>query len=414
MSRTKLAWTLGVLLLALLVAAAVAWPRSKAVETVPVRRASIAQTVVATGRVNTPARIELGSEVTGTVLEVRAREGDAVKAGQVLLRLRDDEARAALAQARAALAEAQARSTQLDQVSQPVSGEAVAQAQANLRNAQAEHQRAKDLVAQGFFAQQKLDDAQRALDNARSALAAAQAQAVANRPGGVERQLALARIDQAGAALAAAQARLERMTVKAPVDALVTTRSVEPGSLAQPGRVLMVLAATGATRIDANVDEKHLDVMRTGLKARVLADAYPAQPFDAQVAWVAPAVDAQRGTVEVRLRVAQPPVFIRPDMTVSVEMQVGAADNALVVAADAVRDADSATPWALVVEGVSASRRALMLGFRGAGSVQVREGLAEGEQVIVQTAAASEGDRVHAKPRGTRSRGLEVPQGLAR
>lgn len=387
--------------------------RAKAVDTRTVTRGTIVQTLVATGRVAASARIELGVEANGTIAEVRVDEGDTVRAGQLLLRLRDDEARAALAQAEATLAEARARAVQLDQVGEPVSAAAVAQAEANLRTAQADRERAAELVARGFFAQQKVDEAQRTLDNARSALDAARTQAQANRAGGVERQLAQARVAQAQAAVEAARARLARLSITAPVDAVVVSRSAEAGALAQPGRVLLVIAQTGELRIDARLDERHLPLLKPGLAARVAADAYPSQPFDAVLQLIAPAVDAQRGAVEVRLAIPKVPPFVRPDMTVSADMQVGTRADALVLEADAVRDAERA-PWALVIRKGRAERVPLRLGLSGAGSVEVIEGLSEGDAVIVQSAAASEGERVRARPAAPRPRGIEVPGGLGR
>ncbi|MDB5844886.1 MAG: efflux transporter, family, subunit, partial [Polaromonas sp.] len=249
-------WGAGaVLVLALAAAAVVSSRRGTPVQLVPVARTGIVQSVVATGRLNAPARMDIGSEVTATVLEVRVREGDRIKAGDLLLRLSDAEARAALQQARASLGEARGRALQQSTVAEPVARQAVVQAEAAFTAAEREHQRARDLVAQGFFSQQKLDDARRALDTARSALQSARVQAEANQTSGVERALAASRTDQALAAVGVAEARLARLRIASPVDALVLTRSVEPGSMAQPGHVLLTLAAQGGTRIDANVDE---------------------------------------------------------------------------------------------------------------------------------------------------------------
>ena len=86
-------------------ALALASQRGTKVQVAPVVRTGIVQSVVATGRLNAPARMDIGAEVTATVLEVKVREGDRVKAGDLLLRLSDAEARAALQQARAALVE---------------------------------------------------------------------------------------------------------------------------------------------------------------------------------------------------------------------------------------------------------------------------------------------------------------------
>lgn len=409
-------WSGGAVLLLALAGGAwlLAGQRGTPVQVVPVARTGIVQSVVATGRLNAPARMDIGAEVTATVLEVRVREGDKVKAGALLIRLSDAEARAALAQAQAALTEARGRATQQASVAAPVSTQAVVQAQAAFTAAERDHQRARELVAQGFFPQQKLDEARRALDTARSALQSAQVQAQSNQPSGIERTLAVSRVEQAVAAVGMAQARLARLTITSPVDALVLTRSVEPGSMAQPGRVLLTLAAQGGTRIDANVDEKNLRLLTPGMAAKAVADAYPGQPFDAQLNYIAPAVDPQRGTVEVRLAVPNPPAFLRPDMTVSVELVGGVKKDALVLPSGAVRDADREAPWALALQDGRAVRVPVKLGLRGVGAVEILSGLKEGDAIIPQTEKALPGDRVRPGPAVANDKRFEVPSGMLR
>lgn len=394
--------------------ALVASQRGTQVQVVPVARTGIVQSVVATGRLNAPARMDMGAEVTATVLEVRVREGDRVQAGAVLLRLSDAEATASLQQANAALLEARGRATQQATVAAPVATQAVVQAEAAFVAAERDFQRAQELVAQGFFPQQKLDDARRALDTARSALQSARVQAQANQPSGIERTLAATRVEQAQAAVAIAQARLSRLVITSPVDAQVLTRHVEPGSMAQPGRVLLTLAALGGTRIDANVDEKNLRLITMGMAAKAVADAYPGQAFDAQLNYIAPAVDPQRGTVEVRLAVVNAPAFLRPDMTVSVEMVGGLKKDALVLPSGAVRDADREAPWVLALQDGRAVRVPVTLGLRGVGAVEIVKGVAEGDQVIPQTEKAAPGDRVRARPVAAHDKRFEIPSGMIR
>lgn len=406
-------WGAGALVV-LAAAVMLAGQRGTPVQVVAVARTGIVQSVVATGRINAPARMDIGAEVSATVLEVRVREGDRVKAGDLLVRLSDAEAHAALQQARAALAEARGRATQQATVAAPVASQAVVQAQAAFTSAEREHQRARDLVAQGFFSQQKLDDAQRALDTARSALESARVQAQANQASGVERVLAVSRVDQAVAALEVAQARLERLSITSPVDAVVLNRTAEPGSMAQPGRVLLSLAAQGGLRIDAGVDEKNLRLLSPGMAARAVADAYPGQSFDAQLSYIAPAVDPLRGTVEVRLAVPKPPGFLRPDMTVSVELVGGTKKDALVLPSGAVRDADREAPWVLALQDGRAVRVPVKLGLRGVGAVEIVDGLKEGEEVIPQTEKAAPGDRVRRGPSVAQGKGMEVPSFISR
>ena len=402
------------LVLAVSAAALLVSRRGTPVQLMPVVRTGIVQSVVATGRLNAPARMDIGAEVTATVLEVRVREGDRVKAGDLLLRLSDAEARSALQQARASLGEARGRALQQSSVAAPVSSQAVVQAEAAFTAAEREHQRARDLVAQGFFSQQKLDDSRRALDTARAALQSARVQAQANQPSGIERTLAASRIDQALAAVGVAEARLARLRIASPVDALVLTRSVEPGSMAQPGRVLLSLAAQGGTRIDANVDEKNLRLLTPGMPARAVADAYPGQSFDARLNYIAPAIDPQRGTVEVRLSVPNPPPFLRPDMTVSVELVGGLKKDALVLPSGAVRDADREAPWVLALRDGVAVRVPVKLGLRGIGSVEITEGLKEGDSIIPQTEKAIAGDRVRPGPVLAPVKGMDTPSFISR
>lgn len=398
--------------LALVVVGAAVWAllaaRGPQVQVLTVKRQDIVQSVVASGRINAPARIAISSEVAAVVREVSVREGDAVRQGQLLVRLADAEARATLAQARAALAEAQGRALQQSSVGAAVADQTELQARAILTAAEREHERTRQLVAQGFFPPQRLDEAQRALDTARSALASAQVQAQANRSRGVEPQLAATRVAQAQANVQLAQARLDRLQLRAPVDAVVLRRDVEIGLMAQPGRELLLLAERGPLRIDATIDERHLPLLQPGMRARAVADAFAGQPFDARLSYVAPAVDAERGSVQVRLAIAQPPAFLKADMTVSVELFGGRRDQALVLPSEAVRDVDG-QPWVLRLQDGRAQRTPVQLGLKGVGAIEVRQGLSEGDAVIAQTEKALPGDRVRPAPPRQAQSGIEVP-----
>jgi HlyD family secretion protein len=400
--------------LVVVVAVGLSRARGTQVQVVNVARSGIVQSIAATGRLNAPARMDVGADVTATVLEVRVREGDAVRAGQVLVRLQNTEALAMVQQARAALAEAQGRAVQQTRVTAPVANQAVVQAQAAFQNAEREFKRTADLVAQGFFSQQKQDDSRRVLDTARSALESARVQSSANQPQGIEPALVASRVSQAQAALDAALARLARLQISSPVNALVLTRLVEPGSMAQPGKILLTLAAQGTPRIDASVDEKHLRMLTLGMPAKAVADAFVGQPFDAKLTYIAPGVDAQRGTVDVRLEVLTPPAFLKPDMTVSVELVGGARKDALVLASVAVRDADRDAPWVLALKDGKAVRVPVKLGLRGVGSIEVLQGLNEGDTVIPQTEKVVVGDKVRAGKPLTTQPGMEVPSFIQR
>jgi HlyD family secretion protein len=397
---------------ALVLGAAVLWPRAQAVDVVLVQQGPITQSVVATGRVATPARIALGSALAATVLEVAVREGDLVRAGQVLLRLQADDAGALIRQAEAALAEAEARDAQVRSLGEPVAARQLAQAESNLQVARAEAERARQLVAQGFYAQSRVDDALRNEANAQAALEVARVQLRAQRPEGSEQAAARAKVAQAREALANARARAALLTLRAPADGVVLTRKAEPGDVTSPGKVLLELAQAGETRIYGTVDEKNLRLLQVGQTARAVADAYPAQPFEATLYYIAPVVDPQRGTVEIRFRVPAPPAFLRPDMTISVETVTGRQAQTRVLPAEAVRDMDQNHPWVLVLREGKAERVDVQTGLSGVGSVELLKGPEPGEAVILPASGAREGDAVKARePRKPRTAGLQaVPQ----
>ena len=367
------------------------------VRAVEVARGDLVQTVVSTGRVITPARVEIGSVVLGTVRTVETKEGTVVKAGQVMARLKDEEQRAAVEQARGALAEAEARLTQFARLSAPSSEQALKQADANLEFADEEYKRVKSLFEKGYFSQAKLDEAERNLDVAKAARENAVLQAASNSPKGSDYALAIARRDQARAALEVAQARLDNTVIKAPAPGTVLKRLMEPGDVVQQGKKLFELSVTGETQVVLNVDEKNIGLLALGQQAQVAADAYPGRSFGAEVFYIAPGVDAQRGTVEVKLRVPDPPGFARPDMTVSAEILAAKRASTLTLDSDAIRDAAGPAPWVLVIRDGHVLRQSVRLGIRGAGHTEILDGLAAGEAVVLPSeASVREGQRARA------------------
>ena len=162
------------------------------------------------------------------------------------------------------------------------------------------------------------------------------------------------------------------------------------------------------------MDEKHLRLLTPGMAAQAVADAFPGQRFDAKLYYVSPAVDPQRGTVNMRLEVPKPPAFLKPDMTVSVELLAGSKKDALVLPSGAVRDADREAPWVLALQDGRAVRVPVRLGLRGIGSVEILEGLKEGDEAIPQTEKALPGDRARRGPTLAPEKGMEVPSFISR
>ena len=361
-------------------------------------QAELVQTVVASGRVVSPQRVTVALHGSGRVLRVAVGEGQTVERGQLLIELDNSDARASLAQASAAVAQAQARVRQVRELSQPVATQALAQAQATALQTRKVLARDRDLVAQGFISQAVLDDAPRAADVASSQVRSAQAQAQTNTPSGSDAALAQAALAQALAGQQLASVKLAQGQVLAPSGGVLISRDVEVGDIVQPGKALMVLAASGQTQVLVQIDEKNLSKIALGQKALGSADAFASQRFDAVVSYINPGVDAARGSVEVKLAVAQPPAYLRQDMTVSIDIETARRTAAVVLATSTLEDAASDKPWVLVVRDQRAVKQFVTLGLRGDTKVEVLSGIAAGEGVVpVSKTGVKAGQRVRAR-----------------
>lgn len=375
--------------------------RGPVVPVASVAKKPLVQTVVASGRVDVPAKVQIGSVLLGTVESVRADEGQRVKKGTLIIELRDQELHAAVEQARATVQQARIRADQVRQIREPAAAAEVKQAEVSLNQAQTQYERVHELFQKGNATRAEFDNSVSALELARTRYQSALVNAANVTSAGAESRLAQAALGQAEAGLMAADARLNHALISAPSDGVIISRQVEPGDVVQAGKVLMVLARDGDSRLLVPFDEKNLAYLKIGQNAVASADAFPDQKFTATVEWIAPAIDAQRGTVDVRLKVQNPPEFLRADMTVSVEVEVARRVEALVLPNAAVQDATSKEPFVWTILEGKLQKTMVTLGLKGEGLVEVIKGLTEGQQVVAQPSSAlREGKRVRTTSEG--------------
>lgn len=378
-------------------ATAIPWFAAPRVDVIEASPRKIRQTVVVSGRVLTPATVAIGSTITGRVVSVDVDEGERVAARQVLIELDRAELAASLKTAEAQEGAARTRILQWRETGLPASKQALIQAEENERVARRAAERSAQLFAQGFIGQAALDESRRAATVAASQLEIAKAQ-FGSLQAGAEYQVLDDQLRAAVAARETAAAKLAQTTIRAPAAGTVLTRSVEPGDVVQPGKVLCTLAQDGVTRLTALVDEKNLAVLRAGQRATVSADAYPGERFAAELVYLAPGIDVQRGTVETKFSVPQPPAFLRADMTVSIEIEVADRSDAIVVPLAAIHDAASESPWVLVVRDGVAARQPVRIGARTAADAEIAGGVAAGA-LVVTGGGAEPGQRVRARGR---------------
>ncbi|PVZ83160.1 efflux RND transporter periplasmic adaptor subunit [Serratia sp. S1B] len=348
--------------------AALRWWQGPLLSSYSVVSMPIVQTVVATGRVMTVSRAQVGSEITGVILKRLVQEGDRVSRGDLLLVLKSDEIVAQVKQAETAL-------TELATSRRPQAAVDLANAKVQLDQASREANRRRNLSESGSLSTEAKEQADKAERVARNNFESARLAATALAPGNVEEKLLRER-------LAALQAQLARTQVRAEVAGTVLTRNVEPGDLVQPGRTLLTIALDGSTEIRVPFDERNLPQLALQQHAIVIADAYPDKPFPARINFIAPSIDPQRGTVEVRLAVDPVPEFLRQDMTVSVNIETAKRDRALAIPNDALTNVQGNQATVLLVRNGKIQHQQITLGLRGLAISEVISGLKAGDHIL--------------------------------
>ncbi|MEI7515438.1 MAG: efflux RND transporter periplasmic adaptor subunit [Betaproteobacteria bacterium] len=381
--KHKLLVTAGLFSIAGVVFFVVRWQMGPQVDAQVLVRRDFVQTVVASGHVESPHRVDVGAQITSTVTRIPVNEGDTVKAQDVLIELAAGDLLATERQAYIAVTQAQARLRQIQDLQAPLAEQALRQAKVNSQNAQTVMRRNQDLFRQGFIGEAALDDARKVLELADAQVITAQKQLETTLAQGSDYAIAAVAIRQAQAAVDGAHARSRFAVVRAPVDGVLIGRSVEVGDVVQPGKLLMTLSPKGQAQLVLAIDEKNLRLIRLGQKALVSADAYPQEKFEATVAYISPGVNAQTGSVEVKLTIDQAPLFLLQDMTVSVDIEVARRPATLVVPASSVRDAGSQSPWVVRIDRGRAVKAAVQTGLRSDGFVEILQGLEAGDTVLL-------------------------------
>ena len=296
-------------------------PPAMPVEVATARTDTVVDAILATGTIEAVQSIELRPEVQGRLTEILAREGTEVPAGTPLFKVDDAELRAQVAQLTA----------ERDRAVQAL-------------------ERTKELIGQNAASEADLEDAE-----------------------------ATARSRQAQLDLQ--QVRLERTVVRAPFGGVVGQRLVSLGDYVTPSTRLTTLQTVDPQRAAFQVPERYAERLARGQTVTFRVAAVDRE-FTGRVDFVDPLVQVPARTILVKALVRNPSRLLRPGMFVEVRLATETRPDAVIVPEDAVMPLEGAD-YIWVVEDGAVHRRAVTLGVRTPGFVEVREGVAAGAQVVV-------------------------------
>ena len=384
---------------------------------------SVGGTVLsATGYIVAHHTINVNSKVTGRLAWIGVEKGDKVKEGQVLVRLEDEEFRAAYEQAKGAVANARAYLEELQHGSRP---EEIQEAQHNLDEARATLvndkltlDRTKQLAASGVVSQQQLDDATAKFEadqeRANSLEKAFELAKIGPRPEELAR--AQGALTQAEGQLDYAKSQLDATVIRAPVTGTILDRTAEKGELitAQfasaaaggPQGSVVSLADLNDLQVELDIAQADFARLSPAQKAKVTTDAYPDKEYDGQIAQISPEANRQKATVQVKVQVLNPEKYpgiqLRPEMNATVRFLAndtatgGKGPSGVFVPSTAIRDRDGKKIVFVAFDGRAVAREIHVLSQRSDGALV--DGLVGGESVITTAPPAlKDGDKIKIK-----------------
>lgn len=328
MNLIKNKWVILIVIIAAVVAVAAFTLKGKEKQqyfTSTVSRGDISDVVEATGTINAVTTVQVGSQVSGTIMNLYADFNSRVKKGQVIAKLDPSLFQGALSQAEADLANANAN---------------VASAKANLAKSKAAELQAKQdydrtvgLTKQGVMSQQQLDAAKATYD---AAVAQVESSAAATTQ-------AQAQVQQKQAAVQVARTNVEHCTITAPIDGTVVARSVDVGQTVaaslQAPTLFTIAQDLTKMQVYAKTDESDVGQMRAGENVTFKVDAFPKDTFHGQVSQVRMNATTVQNVVtyDTIIDFANPDLRLFPGMTAYVSIPVAEASNVMRVPNGALR-----------------------------------------------------------------------------
>jgi multidrug efflux system membrane fusion protein len=304
-------------------------------------RQDVGVDVAANGTVTPQRAVDLRPQTTSTIRQVHIKEGQFVKAGQLMFSLDDRSDQASVAQAQAE----------------------VARGRATLADLERQYKRSQDLVAQKFLAQSAVDTLKSQVEGARAALAAS------------------------SAAVRASQVNASYTTIRAPMAGRVGAINVYPGSLVQPASSLTTVTQLDPIDVAFTLPESNLgSVLAAQKQGKVAVEATTggdAKPVTGQLSFVDNTVDATSGTIRVKAQFANSDGLLWPGQYVNTRVTVRTIPNAVVIPQNAIIINAQGT-FVYVVEKDGTARQVPIARQHAFGLNAAVTGLAGNEQVITE------------------------------
>lgn len=355
-----------------------------------VERGDLFRVVVATGKIEPRAKVEVKSKASGIVKQIFVDYGDTVKQGQVLVELDKEQLQASVRQAQAALQVAQAALESAEGAFERNKVEAEGPDVPFLKTAM---ERAMQMYKDGLIAQSALEDAERAYQLALNRQLTSQRNLAVTR---AEVSKARAAIEQSRASLDNAQTDLANATIVSSIDGVVLSRDVQVGDavssilvLGSQATLVMTLGDMSDVYVQGKVDEADIGKVYLDQPARIVVESFKDKKYDGRVTRISPFGNEKDNvtTFEVRVSIRNPSGELKANMTANAEIILEEKKNVLLVPEAAMiydkdRNASVEVPDPKAEKG--RRKQPVKLGISNGVKTELVSGLAEGQKVILQ------------------------------
>ena len=326
------------------------------VEVGTAKRGDVAAHLTVVGNLIGLQTIDVAPRTGGRLLSVNVQLGDSVRPGQVIAKVEDREIAEQVNQAEASM---------------EVSRATIRQREADLKVAELNFDRSKNLYSRQLLAKQALDDAE-------SRYLAAVAQV----------DLAKAQQSQNEARLQELKFNLQNTVIRSPVQGFVGKRNVDPGAMVNTNTAIVSVVEISRLKLIVNVVEKDLRMVNAGDVGVVEVDAYPGETFKGRIARVAPVLDPATRTAPIEIEIPNTDNRLKPGMYARITLTVEERKNAVVAPKAAVIDFENKRGVWMPNEERRATFVPVTLGIEGADDIEILAGLKEGDRFVTTGAGA--------------------------
>jgi RND family efflux transporter MFP subunit len=324
--------------------------RDVPVKLAPVKKGPISYVLDTSGDVQPIMQVDVVSRISGYVERIHFEMGDRVAAGQVVATIEPKE---------------QGHRVEEEEAAVKVAVATLKEKESQLAHAEKQVERARLLRQKDFISSQELDEAETKAQTAKA-----------------QKELAEAQWAQRQAALAQSRYQLSLTRVVAPFSGAVTRRLVDPGAHVSSATPILTLASPNPLKVIVNIPERDVDLVRSGMVARLQIDTFPGRVFEGKIARLNSALDPSSRTLMAEVHVPNRDQLLKPGMFARVSLVLAESRDALLVPVEAVVE-EEGKDFVYSVTESKARRREVTRGWTQDSLVAVTKGLEEGERIVV-------------------------------